>query len=63
MSQVFLGGIALIIALILWGSKKQSKGGPFLKSQKNSLPYSNATISFVQKSNLINQQEPKLPKI
>jgi len=36
MNQVFAGGIALIIALILWGNKKQSKGSPFLKSQKDS---------------------------
>ena len=58
MNQVFVGGIALIIALILWGNKKQSQGSPFLKSQKDSLLNSNATSSFVQKSQLINQKEP-----
>ena len=59
MNQVFVGGIALIIAFILWGSKKQTKGSPFLKSQKDSLPNSNATASFVQKNNLINQKVPE----
>ena len=59
MNQVFVGGIALIIAFILWGSKKQSKGSPFLKSQKDSFPNRNATTSFVQKKKLINQKEPE----
>ena len=58
MNQIFVGGIALIIALILWGTKKQSQGSPFLKSKKDSLLNSNATTSFVQKSQLINQKEP-----
>ena len=62
MNQVFVGGIALIIAFILWGSKKQTKGSPFLKSQKDSLRSSNATASFVQKNNLINQKEPSVLK-
>ncbi len=35
MNQVFAGGLALIIAFILWSSKKQSKGSAFLKSQKD----------------------------
>ena len=34
MNQVFAGGLALIIALILWSSKKQSKASAFFKSQK-----------------------------
>ena len=59
MNQVFVGSIALIIAFILWGSKKQAKGSPFLKSQKDSIPNSNATSSFVQKNKLINQKEPE----
>ena len=59
MNQVFVGGIALIIAFILWGSKKQSKGSPFLKPKKHSLPNSNETHSFVQKNKLINKKEPK----
>ncbi len=62
MNQVFVGGIALIIAFILWGTKKKSKGTPFLKSQKDSLPNSNGTVSFVQKANVINQKEPKRTK-
>ena len=59
MNQVYAGGIALIIAFILWASKKQSKGSPFLKSQKDSLLNRNATSSFVQKKQLINQKEPE----
>ena len=59
MNQVFAGGIALIIAFILWGSKKQSKGSPFSKSQKDFLHNRNATPSFVQKKKLINQKEPE----
>ena len=59
MNQVFVGGIALIIAFILWGSKKQSKGSPFLKSQKDSFQNRNASTSFVQKKKLINQKEPE----
>ena len=35
MNQVFAGGLALIIALILWSSKKQSKTSGFFKSQKD----------------------------
>ena len=59
MNQVFAGGIALIIAFILWSSKKQSKGSSFLKSQKNSFPNSNPTSSFVQKKQFINKKEVK----
>ena len=59
MNQVFVAGIALIIAFILWGSKKQSKGSPFLKSQKDSFPNRNATNSFVQTKKLIHQKEPE----
>jgi len=59
MNQVFVGGIALIIAFILWSSKKQPKGSHFLKSQKDSLPKGNETPSFVQKNKLINKKEPK----
>ena len=56
MNQVLAGGIALVIAFILWSSKKQSKGTPFLKSQKNSFQNRNTTFSFVQKRKLINQK-------
>ena len=59
MNQVFVGGIALIITFILWGSKKQSKGLTFSTSQKDSLPNSHATNSFVQKQKLINKKEPE----
>ena len=59
MNQLFVGGIALIIAFILWGSKKQSEGSPFFKSHKDSIPNSNATYSFVQKNKLMNQKEDK----
>ena len=51
MNQIFLSGIALIIAFILWSSKKQSKSSIFLKSQKDTLKNINAIPSFVQKSN------------
>jgi len=59
MNQVYAGGIALIIAFILWASKKQSKGSPFFKSQKDSFPNRNETSSFIQKKKLINQKEPE----
>ena len=59
MNQVFVGGVALIIAFILWSSKKHSIGSPFLKPQKDSLQKGNATYSFVQKNKLINHKEPE----
>ena len=59
MNQVFAGGLALIIALILWGSKKQSKSSTFFKSEKDSFSNSNATSSFVQKNKLINKKKPE----
>ena len=59
MNQVFVGSIALIIAFILWGSKKQSKGSPFLKPQKDSLQQTTATYSFVEENKLINQKAPE----
>ena len=62
MNQVFLSGIAFIIAFILWSSKKQSKVSPFLKSQKNYFPNSNPSTSFVQKNQLINEEEAKIPR-
>ncbi len=57
MNQIFVGGIALIIAFILWSTKKQSKSSPFIKFQKSSLLNQNTTNSFVQKNKLINQKE------
>ena len=59
MNQVFAGGLALIIALILWSSKKQSKGSAFFISQKDSFTNSYATSSFVQKKKLTNQKNPE----
>ena len=45
MNQVFAGGLALIIALILWSSKKQSKASAFFKSQKDSFSKAQGTSS------------------
>ena len=61
MNQVFAGGLALIIALILWSSKKQSKASAFLKSQKYSFSQAQvATSSLVIEKILQNQKLPKL---
>ena len=57
MNQIFLGGIAIIIAFMLWSSKKQSKVSIFFKSQKNTLKNINAIPSFVQKENLTNPKQ------
>jgi len=61
MNQVFAGGLALIIALILWSSKKQSKASSFFKFQKDS--FSKAQVSssalIIDKS-LQNQKSKKL---
>ena len=61
MNQVFAGGIALIIALILWSSKKQLKGSAFFKSQKDSFSKAHLTSSelIIDKS-LQNQKSTKL---
>ena len=61
MNQVFAGGLALIIALILWSSKKQSKASAFFKSQNDS--FSKAQVSssaLVIDKGLKNQQSTKL---
>ena len=57
MNQVFAGGLALIIALILWSSKKQSKSSAFFKTQKDSFSKAEVTSSelIIDKS-LKNQQ-------
>ena len=61
MNQVFAGGLALIIALILWSSKKQSKGSAFFKSQKNSfLKGQVASSSLLIDKNLETQKSTKL---
>ena len=57
MNQIFAGGIALIIAFILWSSKKQSNGSPFSKTQKVPFPNSNSENSFVQKKKITNQKD------
>ena len=61
MNQVFAGGLALIIALILWSSKKQSKASAFFKSQKDSYSKAQiATSSLVIDKSLKNQKSTKL---
>ena len=61
MNQVFAGGLALIIALILWSSKKQSKLSAFLKSQKDSFSKPELSLSelIIDKS-LQNKKSTKL---
>ena len=61
MNQVFLSGIALIIALILWGSQKKSKASALFKSQKDSfLKAQVASSSLVIDKNLNNQKSTNL---
>ena len=67
MNQVFAGGLALIIALILWSSKKQSKASAFFKSQKDSFSKAQVASSSLvidknletKKSNKINNKKSK----
>ena len=67
MNQVFAGGIALIIAFILWSSKKQSKSSAFFKSQKDSFSKAEVTTSELiidkslqnQKSKTLNNKNTK----
>ena len=61
MNQVFAGGLALIIALILWSSKKQSKASVFFKSQKDSFAKAQlSTASLVIEKSLQNKKSSKL---
>ena len=61
MNQVFAGGLALIIALILWNSKKQSNASGFFKSQKFSFSKDHLTASaLVIDKNLKNIPSTKL---
>ncbi len=61
MNQVFAGGLALIIALILWSSKKQSRASAFFKSQKDSLSKGQVTSApLVIEKRLQTQKSPKL---
>ena len=61
MNQVFAGGLALIIAFILWSSKKQSNASAFFNSQKDSFSKAEVTSSelIIDKS-LQNQKSTKL---
>ena len=67
MNQVFAGGLALIIALILWSSKKQPKASVLFKSQKDSYTKAQVTSSALvietslqnQKSKNLNNQKSK----
>ncbi len=67
MNQVFAGGLALIIALILWSSKKQSKASAFFKSHKDSFAKAQVTTSSLiidkslqnQKSTTLNNKKSK----
>tara|TARA_Y100001968_G_scaffold167301_1_gene153221 strand:- start:31 stop:513 length:483 start_codon:yes stop_codon:yes gene_type:complete len=61
MNQVFAGGLALIIALIFWSSKKQSKPSAFFKSQKDSFTKGQLSLtSLVVEKNLKNHNSSKL---
>ena len=61
MNQVFAGGLALIIALILWSSKKQSKASAFFKSQKDYFSQAEITSSeLIIDKGLQNQKSIKL---
>ena len=63
MNQVFAGGLAVIIALILWSSKKQSKASAFLKSQKDPFSKTEVTLSsFVIDKSLRKQKSTKLKR-
>ena len=63
MNQVFVAGIALVITIILWSSKRESKGLPFLKSQNNSFLNQNEITSLVQKKKLNYQKKVEVVKI
>ena len=57
MNQIFAGGLALIIALILWSSKKQSKASGFFKTQKDSFSKAEVISSeLIIDKNLQNQK-------
>ncbi len=61
MNQVLAGGLALIIALILWSSKKQYKESGVFTSQKDFFSNDQVTSSaLVIDKNLQNQKSKKL---
>ena len=53
MSQVLASGLAVIIALVLWSSKKQLKIKPFFNSKANSSSSQLEASSLVQEEQLI----------
>ena len=59
MNQVFLSGIALIIAFVLWNSKKHSYASAFFKSKNDSLKTTNTSTSLVQKKISTNSKQTK----
>ena len=61
MNQVFASGLALIIALILWSSKKQSKASAFFKSENDPFSRTQLTESaLVIEKSLQKQKSTKL---
>ncbi len=60
MNQVFAGGLALIIALILWISKKQSKTSVFFNLKKDSFSNSQESKSLVINKKLKNPKQTRL---
>tara|TARA_B100000579_G_C22404932_1_gene653580 strand:+ start:143 stop:619 length:477 start_codon:yes stop_codon:yes gene_type:complete len=60
MNQVFASGLAIVIALILWSSKKKSKGTAFFRSQEDSFSKAQAQSSLVIDKNLGNQISKKV---
>ena len=56
MNQVLTGGIALIIALVLWSSKKQFKTKTFLSRQNNSNSISFETTTLVKEKKFKEKQ-------
>ena len=64
MNQAFLSVIAVIIAFILWSSKKQSKGLTFFKSQNDSFSKDYVTSSslVIDKSFEIQKQTKMIAK-
>ena len=60
MNQFFLSGIALIIAFILWSSKKQSKGSTFFKSQNDNFSKAHLTSSSLVNGKSLETQKQTL---
>ena len=61
MNQIFAFGLTLIIALLLWSSRKPSKRSAFFKSQNDSFSESQiATTVLINKKSLPSQKSIKL---